>query len=434
VVEYELAIPWFRWLFALPARVTLGRPRRGVMPWWAPPDRLDERQVLVLGLLAAASLCAAFVNTLFTQTVAFAARDFGVSNAAQGVAGAVVRIGVLVAIPVAIAADRVGRRRMMLVTAVAAPVLAALGAASPTFPVLAATQTLGRPMGLALDVLIAIVAAEEMPRNARAYAVSVLILASGLGAGICVMALPLADVAPWGWRLVYVVAVVWLIVALDLARRLPETARFEARRPERPPLQRGRLRVQLLAAFLGNLFVAPASFFQNRYLTDVRGFDGSRITLFVLSTATPAGIGVLIGGRLADRFGRRVLGAVCLLLSTVFVTLAFGVAGWPLWVAAFLGGAIGGAAAPALAVYRAELFPTGSRGRAGVMLLAAALLSGSISLVVMGALLDRGFSHLSVLAVLALAEVAVAVLVVTRFPETAHRELEEINPEDVPRG
>jgi MFS family permease len=296
---------------------------------------------------------------------------------------------------------------------------------------LTATQTVGRPMGLALDVLIAVVAAEEMPRNARAYAVSVLILASGLGAGICVMALPLADIAPWGWRLVYVIAVVWLFVALDLARRLPETARFEAPHRVAPPLQRDRFRIQVAAAFLGNLFIAPASFFQNRYLRDTRGFEGSLISIFILATATPAGIGVMAGGRLADRFGRRVLGAVCLVVSTIFVTVAFGVAGWPLWVASFLGGLVGGAAAPALAVYRAELFPTGNRGRAGVLLLTSALLGGSISLVVMGRLLDRGYSHISILSVLGLGEVLVAVLILTRFPETAHRELEDINPEDV---
>ena len=44
-----------------------GRP--GATPWWAPPDRLTPRNVLVLGLLAAASMSSAFINTLFTQTV-----------------------------------------------------------------------------------------------------------------------------------------------------------------------------------------------------------------------------------------------------------------------------------------------------------------------------------------------------------------------------
>ena len=55
--EYQLVIPWFGWLFALPTRRSLQRrpPRIGA-PWWAPPDVLDERAASVLGLLAAASL------------------------------------------------------------------------------------------------------------------------------------------------------------------------------------------------------------------------------------------------------------------------------------------------------------------------------------------------------------------------------------------
>ena len=56
------------------------RARRRATPWWAPPDRLDPRTLTVLGLLAAASMSSAFVNTLFTQTVNFAADDFGVSD------------------------------------------------------------------------------------------------------------------------------------------------------------------------------------------------------------------------------------------------------------------------------------------------------------------------------------------------------------------
>ena len=169
-------------------------------PWWAPPDRLDPRQLTVLGLLAAASMSSAFVNTLFTQTVAFAADDFGVGDTGVAVGGSLVRAGIVLALPFAILADRIGRRRVVTAIAVAAPLVSAAGALAPTFPALVATQTVGRLLGLALDFLIAVVAAEEMPRNSRAYAVSVLAMASGLGAGVAVLALPLADISESSWR------------------------------------------------------------------------------------------------------------------------------------------------------------------------------------------------------------------------------------------
>jgi MFS-type transporter involved in bile tolerance (Atg22 family) len=69
---------------------------------------LTARQAHVLGLLAAASLSAAFVNTLFTQTVNFAADDFGISEGSQGIAGVIVRCGIVLALPFTVLADRLG--------------------------------------------------------------------------------------------------------------------------------------------------------------------------------------------------------------------------------------------------------------------------------------------------------------------------------------
>ena len=64
---------------------------------------------------------------------------------------------------------------------------------------------------MALGILVAVVVAEEMPREPRAYAISVLAMATALGAGACVVALPLADLGIKGWRLVYVVPLLGLL-------------------------------------------------------------------------------------------------------------------------------------------------------------------------------------------------------------------------------
>jgi MFS family permease len=433
---YRLNVPWFGWLFALPVRWSIARrgrvhggPRHGT-PWWAPPDRLTQRQLRVLGLLAAASMSSAFINTLFTQTVEFAADDFGVGKSGVGVAGAIVRAGIVLVLPVAMLADRTGRRRVIVATAVAAPIVTASGAIAPTFWALVATQTIGRPLGLALDFMIAVVATEEMPRNSRAYAVSVLAMASGLGAGVAVGALPLADLGESSWRLVYVVALIWLFVALDIARRLPETARFERPHVVAPPLDRARFGVVAAVALLSNLFIAPASFFQNGYLEDERGFSATRIAVFTLVTGTPAAIGLIIGGRVADMSGRRRLIAIGLPAAAALVVTSYSLGGPPMWISVVLAGIVGGMAFPALAVYRTELFPTGNRGRASGYLTAAALVGGIGGLLATGWLLDSGRSHGIVLGGLSTAQIAVVFVVLRWFPETAHRELEELNPLD----
>jgi len=434
-VTYRLAIPWFGWVFALPLRRALRRPPLpdGRRPWWAARDRLDGRQVQVLGLLAAASLVVGYVNTLFTQTVALAAEEFDVGEAAQGVAGTVVRAGIVLVLPLLFLADRVGRRRVALGCAFAAPVLTALGALAPSFWVLTATQTVSRPLGLALDVLIAVMAAEEMPRDSRAYAVSLLSMSTGLGAGMAVAALPLGDLGVGGWRLVYVLALVLLVVVADLARRLPETTRFVAtERAPRSPIDRRRLLFLASTAFLGNLFVAPASFFQNRYLQDVRGFSAGMVSLFTLATGTPAGLGVIAGGRLADTWGRRIVGVIGITGGVSLLVTSFFVDGWLMWVSAAAAGVFGGIAVPSLTVYRAELFPTTARSGGGGLVTASALLGGGIGLLGVGALVDAGSGYGPAIGATAIGQAFVILLLLTRFPETAHRELEELNPGRAP--
>jgi predicted MFS family arabinose efflux permease len=248
------------------------------------------------------------------------------------------------------------------------------------------------------------------------------------------MALRLADVGPSGWRLVYVVSLVWCVVALDLARRLPETRRFTAAHitahSPRPRLNRRRLALLSVVAFAGSIFIAPASFFQNRYLTDVQGFSGGMIGFFSIAVGTPAAIGLIAGGRIADTSGRRRLIAVALPVSTAAIVGAFMVSGVALWLLSLIGGLIASAAYPALAVYRVELFPTGNRSRAAGLVTAASLIGGVIGLVAMGALLDDDWTFGSILAILAIGQLVVTVLVVVAYPETAHQELEALNPED----
>ena len=129
-------------------------------------------------------------------------------------------------------------------------------------------------------------------------------------------------------------------------------------------------------ALLANLFVAPASFFQNDYLEDARGYSATLIAVFTVVTATPAGVGLIIGGRIADIRGRKRVIAVGLPTATALVVLSFSVGGPVMWLSVFVAGVLSGITFPALAVYRTELFPTGNRGRAVGLLTTTALLGG----------------------------------------------------------
>ncbi|MEI8024559.1 MAG: hypothetical protein WCH63_10270, partial [Actinomycetota bacterium] len=56
---------------------------------------LTPRQRTIMWLLALACLPATYANTLFTQTVAYAAQDFGISEQGQGIGAAIIRWGVV---------------------------------------------------------------------------------------------------------------------------------------------------------------------------------------------------------------------------------------------------------------------------------------------------------------------------------------------------
>src|SRR5439155_1795723 len=185
----------------------------------------------VLGTLAAVAVVFGYLNALFTQTISFAGDDFGVGDRAQGVAGAVVRAGGILALVLVAAADRRGRRRTLLVCTGVACVLAATGALSPSLPWLTASQTAMRGFSYAMVLVVAIVAVEEMPAGSRAYAAGLVTMAGALGSGVCSIALGFTDLGASGWRVLYVLPLLGLILLRDVSRHLRETRRYLARPP-----------------------------------------------------------------------------------------------------------------------------------------------------------------------------------------------------------
>jgi MFS family permease len=211
---------------------------------------------------------------------------------------------------------------------------------------------------------------------------------------------------------------------------MPETRRFEAPHITSPPLQRRRFFLLAASGLLVNLLVAPQSFFNNRYLKDVRNYSAAKISLFTLCTNTPGGIGIVAGGKLADTRGRRLVGAIALAGGSVFTVIQFSTGGWPMWVSSTAAAVIGGAAIPALGVYGAELFPTGNRGKASGLISMLSLVGSSVGLLTAGWALDQTVGYGTIMAILSVGPLVVAGLVVLIYPETAHHELEDLNPED----
>lgn len=430
--EFELCLGAWRVLFnPLVKRALRTRRPAGSQPWWAPPDRFGAREASVLGMLCALVMISGYLGTLITQTITFAADEFGADDRTQGLTLASVRVGVVLSLAVMALADRRGRRRLLIASAMAGCAATVVGAAAPNMAWLGATQTVARGFATALALLVAVVAAEEMPAGSRAYAISVLAMTAALGAGMAVWFLPLADLGTGAWRVLYVIPLLGIVLAWHVGRTLPESHRYEVAH-ERAPTRAHPRRVLLLAAsgFLLSIFTAPASQFQNEFLRSEHGFSALQITAFTLATSTPGGIGVLVGGRLADLRGRRLVGAVAVAGGVGLTVVMYLASSWGIWVASAVGSVVGAAAVPALGVYGPELFPTTSRGRTNGVITAVGVVGSSIGLLLAGSLADRFDSFGPAISLLAVGPAILAVLIVVAYPETAHLELEEINPED----
>jgi MFS family permease len=514
-VAYRLAVPVWGPLFSFALR---GRLRRGVpptapAPWWAPSQVLDARAATVLSLLCLLGAVAGYLGTLITQTVTFAARQFDASTTDQGTLLASVRIGVLLSLVIVATADRRGRAVVLRVALLGGCLVTALGALAPGMVWLGTTQTFARALSTVAALLIAIIAVEEMPAGARAFAVSVLAMTAALGAGICVVNVAYADLAEGAWRGAYLLPLLLALPVWRMARRLPETHRFERHRlapggphhqptgpteaeiePETagcvPPdgapaeesaasasapfavagsspststststsawtsttgsavpamgvagsaggtrrrrldLDWGRFALLAGSGFLWSIFLAPAAQFLNEFLRAERGFSGLQITLFVLATNTPGGLGIVLGGRLADRRGRRLLAIIGIAGGVGFTVVSYLTWGWPLWASSIVAAIVGSVAIPAMGVYGPELFPTGQRGLANGGLQVVSVAGSSAGLLLAGWLGDRFDSLGPAMAVLAVGPMVLIVLVAAFYPETARRELEDLNPSD----
>ena len=441
VVDYRLAVPVWGILFRPALRHHLRRPPRpeGHQPWWAPPEALDSRAATVLSVLCVFAVISGYLGTLITQTLTYAADQFGAGTGEQGTLLAIVRIGVLLSLVIVALADKHGRKKVLVAALLGSCVITALGAVSTGMVWLGASQTFARSLSTVVVILIAVMAAEEMPSGTRAFAVSVVTMTAALGAGLCVLNLLYVDVSISAWRFAYLVPLVAIYPCLRIARRLPETKRFETRQrrvadsPTKSLKDRihwRRFAMLATGAFLWSLFLAPAAQFLNEFLRTERGFSGVLIAVFVLATNTPGGIGIVLGGKLADRHGRRIIGAIGIAGGVLFTVVSYLSWGWPLWLASVAAAVIGAMAVPALAVYGPELFPTSQRGTANGGLQVVAVAGSSLGLLIVGWLADQvgGLGH--AMAIVAIAPALLIVVVLFWFPETARRELEELNPSD----
>jgi MFS family permease len=357
----------------------------------------------------------------------------GLSGTTIGLGLASIRLASVGALPLSSLADRLGRRRVLLACAAVGLALTALASTSPAFWWFVAFFALARPPLSATNSLAALVAAEETRTADRATAVALVAAGYGFGAGaIAVIRSTLGSTI--GWRGLFLLAVVPLLLLPLLARAVREPARFLRAAPAPghgsllEPMGIPQLRRRLLAligmAFSIAFVTGPANTFLFLYSERVLGL-GPGATAGLVLAAGPVGVLGLVVGRLAaDRLGRRPAGAAAQVLVAAACALTYS-GSVPRAVVGYLAAIFGGSSyAPAIAAMAAELFPTRVRGAVAGWATAAGVLGAVAGLVAFGLLADA-FDGFGGAAVAVAVPVALLAGLFALVPETRHLELED---------
>lgn len=279
---------------------------------------LTPRHRSLLFLVGAATFFHGYDTMIPTLALPYIGRDLGAGEGALGLALAALRLGALAAIAAGRLADRLGRRRLLLVSIVLYTLATAATATSRSLGEFVAYQVVAQVFLAAELVVAQVVIAEAFPARSRGHGLGLLFAFAGLGAGLAALLFPLFQGSAIGWRGLYFVGLAPLLGLAWLRRGLPESERWE--RVAGPARERSRwthlfapaLRRPLIGLTIPSLCgtaVIGASFgFVSHHVTTRLGWQPAEVTALVIGAGAVGFSANFVAGRFADRAGRRILG------------------------------------------------------------------------------------------------------------------------------
>ncbi len=387
--------------------------------------RASDRRIIFLASVI--GFIAAYAASQMAHTLPFVRLSFDLTEGQMSLMFAGIRAASLLGVLFAVAADRSGRRKPLLAAFAIMALGSMLTAFIPTISVFVVSQALVRISIVAIASISIVLIAEELDPGVRALGLGIYGLSGSLGVGLGLVLLPLADASEDAWRILFAVSTLGLLVFPLLARFLPESRAFVP--AERIPFIKA-LGMGLSkhfwpmagVAFFVAAFSSPAfDFVLARLINDLAWESGAARFLLIVFSGIGA-IGLLVGGKMADTWGRKPTTITALVIGLVggvgFYLLD---SGWFLAVSIFLATLGATMLTPSFGAQRTELFPTRVRATASAWITNVAIVGSIAGFATGGILIDRiGLpATVSTLGV----GVVISIVLVTRLPETQGMDL-----------
>ncbi|HEY3235517.1 MAG TPA: MFS transporter [Polyangiaceae bacterium] len=370
-----------------------------------------------------------------TQILPNLRAEMRLDPSASGYLVAFINAGTVIAYLLVRRADRWGRRRVLTLTIAGYTLLTVLSGFAPNVLSFALFQLLARIFLIGEWATSMVIAAEEFPAERRGMVLGVIQANGSLGAVFCSGIVPTLLKTAYGWRSVYFVGIVPLLIVAYARRNLKETARFEGSAASERALPLTHIfrtphknRMLELAAiwFVTYLCTQNSVTFWKEFALAERGMSDAQVASCISVGAVAALPGVFFAGPLIDRAGRRMGAVIIFGLTAIGVFGAYTLHGTALLTLMLAFGIFGISAVLAvLNAYTTELFPTELRGAAFAW---SNNLLGRVGYVLsplaIGVAAGR-WGWGSSLRVTAVFPVLALVLILWLLPETKARELEE---------
>lgn len=398
-----------------------------------------------MGVVGAANLFDNYGLAILGLALPQIQSGLGIAEADVGELTAIVRLGVIPAVIFSALADHAGRRLLLLITILGFTAATFLTGFATTPAQFTALQFTARVFIAAESILAFVVIAEEFDARVRGWGLGMLGALGAFGHGVAAIIFSVVNLLPFGWRALYVIGVLPLLLLAWFRRTLGETRRFEAHREERgtvgalsgviQPFRNlarmypGRM-LALCAALFPIAFVFEVSMlFVSKFVQETHGYSPGQVALMFLTVGAAAPIGNLAAGLLGDRFGRKRVMIIGIFLNAaataafynttgIWVPLAWSMMLLSLTMILVLFAALG-----------AELFPTSYRSTASGVRSVVATLGAALGLWLEGYLFVLLGSHAQAITWMLVVTPIAPIVIALFVPETANQELEAISPE-----